>query len=144
MIRELAPNEFTQERFLPLLRAVDGCVYQEKEHNPEFFFPKWRELMGYGVARAWEGTGCMIGAFITPDIFRASPVAMVVFWGATPEGKKTRDPLRLLAAVEKAARKSGCGRVSSAAHADMNHGPMCELYRRRGYRLQETVFRLDL
>jgi len=143
---EIRPENFTEDRYGIIVQHIEQRLlagYPGRFDLPHFF-REWRKIMSLGIGRAWEAPGAIIGVTFFPNLFTGDANANIVFWWATPEGKKRGDTLRLLATAESAAREHNCRLVCSAAYAAMDGELMEKLYDRRGYEKFETNFRKEL
>jgi hypothetical protein len=140
-VKELKSIEFT-ERLAPIFEYISresGVSF-----DGSYFFPHWRHLMELGVARAWTDEGCVLGAIFTPDLFSGDMRGLVYFWLALPHIRGTDKPIKLFRSFQIASELSGCKKLSSAAHANLNHAKMCRNYENAGFKLTESVYTQDL
>lgn len=142
MIRELQPTEFT-ERLEPIFRYCEQEAGRT-DGNPAHLFPQWRNWMKFGIARAWENDGCILGLLIHPHIFSGRLRGFVSYWFALPEARGSGRPIELLDIAEQEAKKAGCEKISSSAYSELEPERTGHIYNNRGYNVSEIIWTKDL
>lgn len=140
---ELKPDEFN-EQWLPLFARVHDqyacrCGYRVPgEFNPAFFIKHWQNLMRLNIARTWSvGRHAILGAVFVPIQFTGDTTALISFWDAI---EPKTDSIRLLTAVENAARAAGATQLQIGALSNEAHDVISRLYRMNGFKRSETLF----
>lgn len=142
-VQELMPEEF-DERFAPIFLHVAAETGDPWRYNPAHFHPVWQHWMRLGLARAWAGKDCILGALFSHDTFSGEKCGYVHFWHSLPSARGTGAPIRLFKAFEQAAREEGCKRCFSMAHEALNPSNLRAVYPRLGYKQHETIFSKEL
>lgn len=142
MVRELKPHEFDEYWLRPVFEEVEKRV--GLVGNYQHFFPTWRRYMEFGLARTWHAPGAVLGALVIENLYTAEKEFLVAFWFSNEEGRKLKNPVKLLDEVEKVAVSSGAKKISIAAYASLNGEAISQKYLKRGYQKLETTFRKTL
>lgn len=137
MVRELKANEFTAEAVLPIIKSVFDRVPFDRSLNDAHFLKTWQAWMKLGFARTWSNDTSILGGIVTPNIFSGDSVFSVVFWFSQPGANASV----LLKTAEQSVKDAGCIAIDSAAYKISRGDPMKRMYRIRGYKEVETVFR---
>jgi GNAT superfamily N-acetyltransferase len=99
---------------------------------------------GEGAVFVAERTGAIVGcagALRFPYYFNlACSAAQELFWWIAPEHRGSILGVRLLQALERWARDSGCATLTMISLPALEDSPAAALYRRMGYRPSEHNF----
>lgn len=137
-ISEITAEDFSVERFEPVLKHV--LTEADVQFDPEHFFGNWCLWLEIGLARAWAGPGCVLGALFTRDLYSGRLRAQVVFWAALPEVRKTPVTKAVWQAFESAARAAGCVDILASDYLAYGSNSREAAYYLNGFHKTESAF----
>lgn len=146
-IHSLHPNE------LSLTRELAFAFFEESELPGQFNWHHWRNSWGdliekkIGMIFVYFKNGApvgVIGGITFLCLNTSDPEILEAFWYVLPEHRTGTKGIRLLERFEQWGRDIGAVRCKMVHLQDIEPEKMAEIYRRRGYILQEQCFRKEL
>jgi hypothetical protein len=134
--KALTKEEFTAEKFLPLIRDVEVRQKWPRPFNPDHFFPTVHGMLDSGMLKIWGCESAVLGGLFISNLWSGLSEGLVLFWWAR-QGVNT-EPLRIEFEAEAERRK--VTRVSTAIFGGVRSKAMERLYRMKGYEPSEIIY----
>lgn len=136
VIRIVSSDEFTDENFGALARAVSVHQKWPRPFNAEHFFAWAHQMIEADVLQVYATESSVIGLMIFPHPFTGLKDGVISFWWSTgdPHSKA------LWAYVELKARQACCERIATSVYGDVNSDKIARLYRMKGLVASEQSF----